>query len=289
MSKRFLVFMYYKGVSQGGANDLIGSANDIIEINTLLSNTYTIFRRNVHFNIYDTKECRKYTHTLSGEKLRQNESTDAVDLMKMLNNIFEDTNSKFKHFLVATRCGGEMGGDASIFYDDYKIVEANNKEEALELYNKTLKCSYYYGNLISKLITAKDISSAKISHGLKDIDIIKYNAIIIEAMTKNKEVAKPETIKKIVAAISSKIADSKKRRFLIASKYCRENAKSSDDVYCSSYRIVLANTEIEAINLYTKKLGSDNCTIVIIDEIHRNKDIDKYRKFSPLTEFQTIS
>ena len=51
-----------------------------------------------------------------------------------------------KKYLVALRTGGEMGGDPSISYHDYQIIEAVSKDKAEDEYDRINKCSYYYGH-----------------------------------------------------------------------------------------------------------------------------------------------
>ncbi len=60
----------------------------------------------------------------------------------------KNTNTKGKYeYLVATACGGVME-DPDIHYEDYQIIRADTKHEAVEKYNKLNHCSYYYGVVI---------------------------------------------------------------------------------------------------------------------------------------------
>lgn len=52
------------------------------------------------------------------------------------------------NYLVALRTGGEMG-NSDISYNDFQIIEAENKLDACKRYNKINDCSYFYGEALA--------------------------------------------------------------------------------------------------------------------------------------------
>ena len=54
-----------------------------------------------------------------------------------------------KKFLVATANGGLME-QPEITYDDYQIIEANDSDEACEIYDRKNNCSFFHGECIGE-------------------------------------------------------------------------------------------------------------------------------------------
>ncbi|HDR7922206.1 hypothetical protein [Bacillus paranthracis] len=52
------------------------------------------------------------------------------------------------NYLVALREGGDMG-QPDISYNDFQIIEAENKLDACKRYNESNNCSYFYGETLA--------------------------------------------------------------------------------------------------------------------------------------------
>ena len=56
-----------------------------------------------------------------------------------------------KTFLVALMSGG-VQEQPEFTYSRYQLIDAENKEEAVTIYNEKNRCSYYYGHVIGEVI-----------------------------------------------------------------------------------------------------------------------------------------
>ena len=54
-------------------------------------------------------------------------------------------------YLIATSVGGLMEMP-NITYEDFDVIEANTRDEALEKYNKKYNCSYFYGTCLAEIV-----------------------------------------------------------------------------------------------------------------------------------------
>ena len=66
-------------------------------------------------------------------------------------------------YLVATEVGGVME-QPHYTYTNIQWIEANNKKEAREKYNKKNNCSYYYGRVIGNEVTGRRIYDEETQH-----------------------------------------------------------------------------------------------------------------------------
>jgi hypothetical protein len=58
-----------------------------------------------------------------------------------------------------------------IYYTDGQLIEAENKKQAVEIYNKKNNCSYFYGDVVAELDTSDNSSG---NWRIFDNNISKY-------------------------------------------------------------------------------------------------------------------
>lgn len=69
----------------------------------------------------------------------------------MFKNLFK---KRTKKYLVALSEGGLME-QPELNYSDFEVIEANSRNEAVEIYNKKNNCSYFYGTCMAEKINGK--------------------------------------------------------------------------------------------------------------------------------------
>jgi len=57
-------------------------------------------------------------------------------------------------YLVALSVGGLMEMP-DFTYSDFDVIDANSRDEAMEIYNKKHNCSYFYGGCMAEKIEGK--------------------------------------------------------------------------------------------------------------------------------------
>lgn len=80
------------------------------------------------------------------------------------------SNTKNK-YLIALQVGGLMEMP-EFSYNDFDVIEANTKEEAVEKYNTKNNCSFFYGSCLAEKVKGKiKVLSNKVSY--EHINLLK--------------------------------------------------------------------------------------------------------------------
>ena len=135
-------------------------------------------------------------------------------------------------FIVGTLCGGLMESPGYWFEGPYQIVEVESDEAAVEFYNETNHCAFFYGAVIGVefngvfMIKTRHMSISQFESVLKEVGIdtneeevranviraeLKTSSLLTEAFESGKT---SDEMKKIVADFLVKLSASKDKKVL---------------------------------------------------------------------------